>query len=152
MVYFIKNITWWWFNLELHDNLFFSHSLVVFLLWDVHWYQPIPHSAVRHVYMLCTNCIASECYWLSVGDSPPYGRLSCRSTVHFFARLKVLDSCVRKYKRCSFSWVMDKYSTSPRNKVFVLFLEWVLYFSIPPRKWTLIAYHITCLFFYLLPF
>ena len=63
--------------------------------------------------------IASECYWLSVGDSPPYGRLSCRwSTVHFFARVKVLDSRVRKYKRCSFSCDMEKYSTCPRKKVF----------------------------------
>ena len=40
-----------------------------------------------------------------------YGRLSCRSTVHLFVPLKVLDNRVRKYKRCSFSCGMEKYST-----------------------------------------
>ena len=50
--------------------------------------QPIPHPFVLHVYILYTSCISNECYWLSVRDSPPYGRVSCRSTVHFFAPLK----------------------------------------------------------------
>ena len=30
--------------------------------------------------------------------------LSCQSTVHLFAPLKIFDNRVRKYKRCSFSY------------------------------------------------
>ena len=36
-----------------------------------------------------------------------YGRLSCRSTVHLFAPLKIFANRVRKYKRCSFSCGME---------------------------------------------
>ena len=43
------------------------------------------NTALRCTTCIHVYCIASECYWLSVGDSPPYGRLSCRSTAHFFA-------------------------------------------------------------------
>ena len=65
------------------DLCTFSHSLVVFPLWDVYRDQPIPHSSVGllHVYMLyacciCVQQVSGECYWLSVGGS--YGRLLCR--------------------------------------------------------------------------
>ena len=51
-----------------------------------------------------------------------HGRLSCLTTVHLFAPLKFLDNRVRKYKRCSFSCGMEKYSTCPRNKVFAFWL------------------------------
>ena len=44
-----------------------------------------------------------------------YGRLSCRSTVHLFAPLKIFDNRVRKYKQCSFSCGMEKYSTCRRT-------------------------------------
>ena len=47
-----------------------THWLSFHYIWDVCRYQPILHSVVLHVYMSYTCCIANECYWLSVGDSP----------------------------------------------------------------------------------
>ena len=85
----------------------------MFPLWDVSRDQPIPHSAVLLVglYMYAC-CIAGERGMLFIERlRESYGRLSCRSTVHLFAPLKVLDNRVRKYKRCSFSCGMEKYST-----------------------------------------
>ena len=87
--------------------LYYSHTH----WWDVCRYQPADHWAE----------------WLSVGDSPPYGRLSCRLTVH-----------LRKYKWYSFScsvryWkilhMFKEYGV--RLKVHTLFLGRVLYFPIP---------------------
>ena len=90
----------------------FSHSLVVFPLWDVLRDQPISHSAVLHVvlYMLYACMLYSR--WAAglmvvchVGQLYTYLR-----------RWKISTNRVRKYKRCSFSCGMEKYSTCPRKR------------------------------------
>ena len=94
-------------------------------------------SASANTALLCTKCIdphvVHKLYSYERGvlltERRRFTTLwSCvLSTVHFFAPLKDLDSRVRKYKRCSLSCGMGKYSTCPRKKVFGR----VLYFTIP---------------------